>query len=209
MAPGSTLGHVVLQWRPYFRCWRQHVLEAGRHHANHHIRSLVERDRVIYDAAVTGETPFPERGTQQNDVGSAGPIVRRLEQSPQRRRHTQNIEISRTDALTFDAFRMAGSRHSRLPGLVCRHPLERTSTLRKFSIHPERALVARPITTDFPNGGKPISSRVRQRLEQDGIQRAENSRRTAYTECHRKHCDQSEPGLHAKPPYGYTHVTKQ
>ena len=109
-------------------------------------------------------------------------IVRGLEVSSPRRRHTQRSEVVGAYSLAIEPFRLICARKSGLPRLHYGDRVEGTAPLLQFAKGMEGLGDAGTVVSCIPEHDDPAGLRVRQRLEQDWIDCAKDGRRSADAE---------------------------
>lgn len=101
MAPGASLGHVILQQRPQFARRSRNVHEVGWHDTNDLIAAIVKGYEPAHDVHISSELPLPQSVAENNFGSPAGTIFRSAEDPPQSRKHTENTEVRRADTLSL------------------------------------------------------------------------------------------------------------
>src|ERR1700733_2603136 len=85
--------------------------------------------------------------------------------------------------LTLKSFWLAGSGHRRLPWLHHCHGVERAAAFLQAVKGTERYRLGRALAAHFPEHHQPARLRIRERLEQDRIHRAEDGGAGADSQC--------------------------
>jgi hypothetical protein len=196
MSERPALRQVVLQRRPEPGRRGKHVVEPCRQDAEHGVGPLIEGDLAAYHGGVGGKTAAPQRIAQDHDRGAVEPVVAGLEGSAQRRRHPQHPEIPGADPLSLQPFRFRSAHQSRLPGPEDGNRLERTASLGDFPVGDERLgdMVAFPDRRQLPGPG------IRERLEENRVDDAEDRRGAADPEGQGEHRHRGEARSTAEPP---------
>src|SRR5262249_36162817 len=117
-----------------------------------------------------------------DDVRTAAAIVRSVEVAADHRDNAQDAEVRRRDSLTFEPLGLVAARQRRLPRLEDRKRFERSVALRQPAVHAERAADRRAVLCELAACRDPAGIRIRERLEQDRIDRAEYRGRRADAE---------------------------
>ena len=179
VSPLSAVGTehgVVLQRCPELRQRRQDILESVRQHADDEIWRVVERDGAADDRPIALEAPPPKSVAEDGDVRSVRSIVVHLEVTANEWRHAQRAEKVGADPLTGEPLRLAVSNHRRLPRFERGDRLEHPAPLRELAIRAERHISRLALRAGIRDHRDALGVRVRQRFEQDWIDRAEDRR---------------------------------
>src|SRR6185437_2052036 len=199
---------VVLIRRPDLRSGREYVVETARHNANHRVAVAVERDLPADHGTISAESPLPKAVAKDRNVRPVVSIVRGLKIPAHRGRDTQRAKISVTCILSVEPLGLSCSRHGRLPGLEYGKRIEGTVPFKEFAIIVETYVRARALK-DAPNHHDSFWMRIRQRLEQNGIHRAENCSVRANSQSQSQRGHRRESGRLAQCAHAVAHVLKQ
>ena len=83
------------------------VGQRGRHDANHFVGNPVERDNATNDLRIAAKPTLPQRFAEQNDVGTANPIVTFGKYTTKLGRYSHHSEIACGDECSAQCFRLA------------------------------------------------------------------------------------------------------
>src|SRR5262249_5666371 len=150
--------------------------ERARHHADDGIAVVVEPDLASDDRAVSAETPPPQRIAEDRHVRAIELILGFQEVPPNRRRYAQRTEATHAHTLPLQSFWSIRAGDGGLPWLQHGERVERTTPLNEGAIGAKRPLDSPAVLALLPDHHHPVRMRIRQRLEQDGVNSAEDRR---------------------------------
>src|SRR5262249_52998983 len=111
---------------------------------------------------------------EDRDVRPVHAVVAGVEIAADGRRHAERTEVADRDTLAVESLRRSLAGHRRLPRF---HHADRVEGVRAFdelAVVPEGDLEARAINHVIPDSDDAIGARIRERLEEDGIDGAED-----------------------------------
>lgn len=174
MAPRSSLRHVVLEGSPEISRRPRHVLETWRHHADHEVAIVVERDRPTQDPRIGIETAPPQAVAQDHDPRPASLIVRPLKSPTHRRHDAEDLEILGRDQLALEPLRLVRALKGGSPAPHHGDRLEGAGPRRQLAIGPEGQIDPRPIVAPIRDGDHLAGIGIGQRPQEDWVHHPED-----------------------------------
>jgi hypothetical protein len=170
------------------------------------VTGIVERHLASDDRRFAIEPATPQTVAENHDVRPIPAIVGRLEAASNRRPDAQHVEERSADALTLEPLRLHSTEQGREPRFHHRERLERAAPCHQLAVGAEGDVQRRGVAADVRDCRDPARVRVGQRLEQDGIHRAEDRGRRADPERQRQHDGRGEAALHSEAPRGVPQI---
>src|SRR5262249_40412539 len=170
------------------------VLELWRHHADDSDIAFVERDLLIEDGRISAKTPLPKRVAQHNDSPISFQPFFRDERSTQRRFHSEHVQVVGRHHPALQSLWLTSARQ------VHRYSIgDRSGNLREAlallaivqKVRRRDALLF-VVTCPSPKPQQPLRLGERQRLQQHGVDDAEDRRIRADAQAERENRDRRE-----------------
>jgi len=183
--------------------------EPRRHDADHRARALIQREAAADDIGA-GRQRAPPEAMREDDRASPRQIGR-LEGSTDRRRHTEDREQLDARGNREHDLRVARAGQD----LLARRPRGGRELVEAGTVPPPRVEVverredlgeAAVFHVAVPDGDEPVDVGVRQRLDQHGLDDAEDRGRRADAERERDDRHRRDAGRPAPGPESETHV---
>ena len=176
-------------------------IERRRHHAEDAVRLAAQSDVAPDDGSIGAEAARPQAMAEHDHLLFAGLVLGGRERPAERRLHAEDVEEPGRDACAGHALR--GSLVREVEARILRGgELAERRRARAGVGEVAGGHAARPALIVLLDVDEPIGRGIGQRLQHDGVHRAEDRRGGADADREREQRDQRETGLRDEVPHG-------